>query len=119
MDRTCTILGILGGLALIIGAILILANFNISMSRMMKPGFLTTEKWQVGLISLGLIAFGLGVFGWLSKDVFLGLKQSDKQKKRPGTEAYRARKDTSYKGTFLFLLLATIIGAILYYAIWG
>lgn len=119
MHKFRAVIGILGILALVAGAILILSNFTLSRATMIKPGFLTAQKWQVGLISLGLIAFGLWVFGWLGKDIFLGQKRKDAQNKRPRTEAYRARKQASYSGIYLSLLLVTILSAILYYAFWG
>ena len=68
-DKIYTIVAVLGILFLCTGSVLILANFSISMSDMMEPGFLTADKASLGVIATELIMLGVLIFAWLWKDI--------------------------------------------------
>jgi len=116
MERLRPVLGIIGIVALCSGAFLIATNFTTLESSMLKPGFLTPEKWQAGLLGTGLILLGLSIFAWLLRGTFM-LKPMDSQDlKRSTSQASLARKTANEKGYFILFLLAMILLTILYYA---
>jgi hypothetical protein len=95
------------------GSTMIALNFapDYYMDDMLKPEFLTPERWVAGLVSLISIGSGIAIYSWLWKDIFSWYKSSKSNNINP------YRKSIRTDGVIILFVIGIIVIAILYYAI--
>ena len=61
--------GIFGVLFLCLGAVIIISNFSPNVGILLRPEFMTDEKYSLGCLGMGLLLIGAIFFSWYRKDI--------------------------------------------------